>query len=296
MATKGAPRSPRRPPQPGARTPAPAGTAPELPGWIAPAIYAAVTVILFREFFFGGTAMLGMDSLALSYFARDFFTDFVRSMHRFPYWNPLLFGGLPFVEGMHGDIFYPPSLALFFLDARVMWGWKMALHIFLAGVFTYLWLRHGLRLGRLPAFFGGLVYMLGADLVSLVLPGGDGKLFVSALAPLMFWLTERAVAGRRPADFAVFSLGLALLLFTSHMQAAYYCVWGVSLYFLFRVWQAWRAGDSGGSALRLVATYALAGLLGVGAAAVQFLPPFGYLREHSHRADRTEQVERGKAW
>jgi hypothetical protein len=64
--------------------------------------------------------------------------------HRFPYWNPLLFGGLPFVEGMHGDIFYPPSLAMFFLDARAMWGWKMALHIFLAGIFTYLWLRRGL--------------------------------------------------------------------------------------------------------------------------------------------------------
>jgi hypothetical protein len=51
-----------------------------------------------------------------------------------------------------------------------------------------------LGLDRLPAFFGGLVYMMGADLVSLVLPGGDGKLFVSALAPLLFWLTERAAA------------------------------------------------------------------------------------------------------
>jgi hypothetical protein len=104
-------------------------------------VYAVVTVLLFREFFLGGTSMLGMDSLALSYFARNFYTEFVQAFHRMPYWNPLLFGGLPFVEGMHGDIFYPPSLALFFLDARAMWGWKMALHIFLAGIFTYLWLR-----------------------------------------------------------------------------------------------------------------------------------------------------------
>jgi hypothetical protein len=271
------------------------GSAPSLPGWAPAAVYAAVTVLLFREFFLGGTSMLGIDSLALSYFARNFYTEFVQAAHRFPLWNPLLFGGMPFVEGMHGDIFYPPSLAMFFLDARAMWGWKMALHVFLAGAFTYLWLRRGLRLDRLPAFFGGLAYMMSAALVSLVLPGGDGKLFVSTLAPLMFWLAERAAALRRPADFAIFALGLALMLFTSHMQAAYYCVWGVSLYFLFRTWQAWRVERSGGAVARLVGMYALAGVLGVAAAAVQFLPPLQYLREHSHRVERAEG-QAGKAW
>jgi hypothetical protein len=271
-----------------------AAAPPALPGWAPTAIYVAVTVLLFREFFLGGVSLLGRDSLVLSYFARDFYTEFVQGFQRMPLWNPLLFGGMPFVEGMHGDIFYPPSLALFFMDARAMWGWKMALHIFLAGVFTFLWLRRGLGLDQLPAFFGGLVYMLGADLVSLVLPGGDGKLFVSALAPLTFWLAERAVARRRAADFALFALGIALLVFTSHMQAAYFCVWGVSLYFLFRVWQIWRAERSGRLAARLVGMFALAGLLGVGAAAVQFVPPLGYLQEHSHRVDRAQQ--RGYEW
>ncbi|HSJ30329.1 MAG TPA: hypothetical protein VK933_02770, partial [Longimicrobiales bacterium] len=267
---------------------------PALPGWAPALIYAVITVMLFREFFLGGISMLGTDSLALSYFARNFYTEFVQAYHRMPFWNPLLFGGLPFVEGMHGDIFYPPSLALFFMDAGTMWGWKMSLHIFMAGIFTYLWLRRGLGLDSLPAFFGGLVYMLGADLVSLVLPGGDGKLFVSALAPLTFWLAERAAAQRRLADFALFALGIALLVFTSHMQAAYFCVWGVSLYFLFRVWQVWRAERSSALAARLVGMFALAGVLGVGAAAVQFLPPLGYLQEYSHRVDRAE--ERGYEW
>jgi hypothetical protein len=271
------------------------GPAPGIPAWAPVAVYAVVTVLLFREFFLFGTSLLGMDSVALSYFARNFYTEFVQTFHRMPHWNPLLFGGLPFVEGMHGDIFYPPSLALFFMDARTMWGWKMGLHIFLAGVFTYLWLRRGLRLDRLPAFFGGLVYMMGADLVTLVWPGGDGKLFVSALAPLVFWLAERAVRGRSLADFALFALGVALILFTSHMQAAYYCVWGVSLYFLFRAWQV-RSAEGGAVAARLVGLFALAGLMGVGAAAVQFLPPLEYLREHSQRADRATAAERGYEW
>ena len=279
-----------------AKQPAPPKTAPTIPAWAPPVVYAVLTIILFRDFFLSGTSMLGLDSLALSYFARNFYTEFVQAFHRMPYWNPLLFGGLPFVEGMHGDIFYPPSLAMFFLDARVMWGWKMALHIFMAGSFTYLWLRRGLGLDRLPAFFGGLVYMMGAELVSLTLPGGDGKLFVSALAPLVFWLAERAAAKQRLADFALFSLGIALILFTSHMQAAFYCVWGVSLYYLFRVWQIWRTERSTGKAATLVGMYALAGVLAVASAAVQFLPPLQYLREYSHRVDRAEAGERGMAW
>jgi hypothetical protein len=275
------------------RAPARSDT-PGLPVWVTPLVYVAATVLLFREFFFGGTSMLGTDSITLSYFARNFYTEFVQQFARMPHWNPLLFGGLPFVEGMHGDIFYPPSLALFFMDAHTMWGWKMALHVLLAGLLMHAWLRRGLGLDTLPAFFGGLVYLMGAHLVSLVLPGGDGKLFVAALAPLMFWLTERAAARRRPADYALFALGLALILFTSHMQSAYYCVWGVSLYFLFRVWQAWRTDRSGAGAARAVASFALAGVLGVAAAAVQFLPPLGYLREFSHRVDRAE--ERGYEW
>jgi hypothetical protein len=257
-----------------------------MPLWVAPAVFALATLVLFHEFFLQGGLLLGRDTYALSYFARNFYTTFVQENGRFPLWDPLLFGGLPFVDGMHGDIFYPPSLAMFFMNARAMWGWKMVMHVFLAGVFTFLWLR-GLGLRRGPALFGGLIYMMGADLVSLVLPGGDGKLFVSALAPLMFWLTERCVRHRRIADFALFALGLSLVVFTSHMQLAYFTVWGVSLYFFFRVAQAWRAGKNGAAVARLAGLYSLAGLLGVGAAAVQFFPPLGYLREWSHRAEKT---------
>jgi hypothetical protein len=275
----------------------PAAEAPlDVPRWVVPVLYAAVCVVLFRETVLGGTSMLGIDSLALSYFARDFYTEFVQHAHRMPYWNPLLFGGLPFVDGMHGDIFYPPSLAFFWLDARVMWGWKMVLHYFLAGIFTYIWLRRGVGVARPAALLGGLIYMLGPQIVSLVYPGGDGKLFVSALAPLVFWLAERAAARRRAADFAFFALGIAALVFTSHMQLAYFCIWGVSLYFLFRVTQIWRAERLPAAAWKLVGMYALAGVLGVAAAAVQFFPPLGYLREWSHRVERTVDADPAAAY
>ena len=265
----------------------------ELPTWAVPVVYALVTIVLFREALLGGDLLLGTDTQALSYFARNFYTTFVMSQHSFPLWDPLMFGGLPFIDGMHGDIFYPPSLALFFMDAAKFWGVKMALHVFLAGVFTYIWLRE-LGATKTIALFGGLVFMMGADLVSLVYPGGDGKLFGSALAPLLFWLTERAVSRRRIADYALFSLGIALIVFTSHMQMAYFCIWGVTLYFFFRLFQWWRAEKRTDKVIINTAVFAIAGVLGVGAAAVQFFPPLNYLRTYSHRAEKTNASESGE--
>jgi hypothetical protein len=257
----------------------------DLPRWVAPIVFALATVLLFPEVFFQHNTLFGSDTLGLSYFARNFYTEFVRAHHAFPLWDPMVLGGLPFLEGMHGDIFYPPTLALFFLSAKAMWAWKMVLHVFLAGVFAYIWLRRGMKLRRGPSLFGGVVFMMGADLVSLVAPGGDGKLFVSALAPLVFWLAERAVSGRRIADFAGFALGITLIVLTSHMQLAYFCIWGVTFYFFFRVWEIWRTNRDGGEAARLIGMFALAGLLGVGAAAIQFLPPLQYVKATSLRAD-----------
>src|SRR5688572_26277216 len=99
-----------------AKTPkrtAPAAAPFALPAWAAPALYAVVTIILFRDFILGPALILGSDTQALSYFAHNFYTQFVQRMHAFPLWDPFVFGGLPFIDGMHGDIFYPPSLAMF---------------------------------------------------------------------------------------------------------------------------------------------------------------------------------------
>jgi hypothetical protein len=277
--------------RPGAHTPRHPGPPAELPPWLPFAVYAFVTFVLFREVIFGAR-LLGLDNLELGLFARDFYTDFIRQFHRFPMWQPLLYGGMPFIDGMHGDIFYPPSLALFFMDAQTMWGWKMLLHIFMAGCFTYTWLR-AIDVSRGAAMVGGLLYMASPLLVSMVYPGGDGKLFNYALAPLLFLLTERMVVRRRVRDFAAFSLGIALLVFTSQMQVAYFCIWGVSLYFFFRIFQIWRSDRATPRLVGALGGFAVAGLLGVAAAAVQFVPPLQYLREWSHRADQAGPEQTG---
>ena len=53
---------------------------------------------------------------------------------------------------------------------------------------------------------GGLAYELSGIVASLVKPGHDGKLFVSALAPLAFLALLRAVRDRSAAGYALLPL------------------------------------------------------------------------------------------
>ncbi|MGH7672785.1 MAG: hypothetical protein ACREMC_07785, partial [Gemmatimonadales bacterium] len=204
------------------------------PAWLPAALYAVLTIVLFRAFVASNDMLFGTDTLGLGYFARKFYADFVTGTHAFPGWNPYLLGGLPFVDAMHGDIFYPTTLLSFAMAVHRAIGWKLVLHVFLAGVFMYLWLR---RLGasREASLWGGAAYLLAPALVSLVYPGHDGKLFVSALAPLLLGATDRAVAERRLAPYAVLAAVVALLIFTAHMQLAYFAVWGAVAWALYRL-------------------------------------------------------------
>ena len=50
-----------------------------------------------------------------------------------PQWNPYLFGGMPYIAAMHGDIFYPTFLLRLLLPTDVAMTWSFIIHLFLAG-------------------------------------------------------------------------------------------------------------------------------------------------------------------
>ena len=81
---------------------------------------------------------------------------------------------------MHGDIFYPTACSGCCCRPTPGMTWGFIIHIFLAGCFTYGFLR-AWGFGFFPSLIGGIAYMLSGELAGLVSPGHDGKLFVSAL-------------------------------------------------------------------------------------------------------------------
>lgn len=259
------------------------------PVWGAAVLYALLTVLLFREFIFSSEMLFGQDTLGLGYMARAFFAQALQSGTGFPLWNPQILGGTPLLESFAaGDALYPTALLLLIMDTHRALGWKLVIHVFLAGLFMYGWLRT-VGGSRWAATLAGAGFLLAPYMVTLVYPGHDGKLFVTALTPLLFLTTERALRSGRLKDFSLVGLSVALVILTPHLQMAYFLFGAVGMYALFRTWDAARR-EGKGPPLRRWGLFLLASVLGAGAAGVQLLPAAGYITDHSRRTATTVQA------
>ena len=241
-----------------------------------------LTLMFFADFVFSNKMLFGTDTIPAGYMARKFFADALAE-GVFPLWNPMIVGGLPFIDALHGDALYPASLLNAWMPVHRFIGWKLVLHVFLAGVCMYAFLRTR-RIGRPAALVAGIGYAFAPYLISLIYAGHDGKLYVTALLPLAFACLERGLRSRRWFDFVMMGGGIGLLLLTSHVQMSAYALWGLGLYLMVHLIRL-PAGERriaaiGGTVVRFAAGVAV----GLGLGLVQFLPAYLYTSRFSPRA------------
>ncbi len=271
--------------------------------WLPGSIFVLAAVILFGEFIFSDQMLHGEDSLSLGYMARAFFAERLAGGD-FPLWSPRLLGGIPFLEALSaGDSIYPTSILYFLTDAYRALGWKLVLHVLGGGFFMYGWAR-GLGLGRAAATVGGIAWLMAPVIVTLVLPGNDGKLMVASLAPLVFWAADsvlRTPSGRSAAGLAG---AVAVTCLTTQFQTSYFLFLSVGAYAVFRAVCMWRAAEVAGMRRALLPGGVFLGsaLLGAGIAAVQLVPAAQYVTESSRRIATTvdatpaERIAYGSSW
>lgn len=215
------------------------------------------------------------DQFSAGYGFRLFGAEFFRAHGRIPEWNPYLFGGMPFIAAMHGDIFYPTAWLRWFLPTDLAMTLGFAVHFVVAGMAMYALLR-ALRTTWTAALVGGLAYELTGILTSLVKPGHDGKLFVSALAPFLFLGLLRAVRDGRTWGYGVVALVTGLCLLSPHYQMTYYLLVAGGFWTLYL---AFLEADAPRGTARLVTLAASLGavLLGLAVSAIQALPFLQYI-------------------
>ena len=223
----------------------------------------------------GGGFLLGDDQYVAGYSFRLFGAEMFRQYGDVPQWNPYLFGGLPFIAAMHGDVFYPTAWLRWILPVDVAMNLGFAIHLILAGFAMYLFLR-ALRVGWGAALVGGLAYELTGIVASLVKPGHDGKLFVSALAPLALLSLLRAIRGRNPAGYALFSLIVGLCILSPQYQMAYYLLVAAAVWATYLAFFDPERPPETRWPIALGLALAAVGL-GVALAAIQILPFLAYL-------------------
>lgn len=253
--------------------------APRLAGLWSALVYALATLWL------GAPALAGQflinirsDQYLAGYAFREFAAHTLRTTGSFPMWNPYIYGGLPYVAAMHGDIFYPTFLLRMIMPTDVAMTVGFMLHIFLAGLFTYYFLR-AWGLGFYPSLIGGLAYMMAGPIASYVSPGHDGKLFVGALTPLALWMLVRGIRDGRLYAFGVFALTVGLAVLSPHPQLLQYML---LLSGAFALFLAFSAGDDGvalprNTAFARLGLSAAAVAVGMLMGAVQYLPVMEYV-------------------
>jgi hypothetical protein len=217
------------------------------------------------------------DQYIAGYAFREFAASTLRTTGHFPLWNPYLFGGMPYFAAMHGDIFYPTFLLRMVMPTDVAMTWGFIIHIFLAGLFTFGFLR-ALGYSFYGSLVGGIAYMMSGQIASYVSPGHDGKLFVSALFPLALWIMYRGIRGGRAWSWGAFALVIGLCVLSPHPQLLQYTLLVCGAYALFLAFST-LDGVSLPRALaikRLAAALA-AVIVGMAIGAVQYLPVREYV-------------------
>jgi hypothetical protein len=246
--------------------------------WYAAAAMAALVVVVFHTFIFSGSMIFGSDMVPMGYMMRQVVADYWRANHSIPLWNPYILCGLPVIDAMHGDLFYPGALLYLLMPLAKALGYKIVLHVWLAGMAMYVLLRV-LGLRRRSAFFGGVAYMAAPYFLSLVYAGHDGKMFVTSLFPLCVAGLELVLRHARFIYAVVFGGLLGLLFLTSHPQMTYFAVWGLAIYFLFGLRRL--IATCSVRKVALLLTFSLA--IGIGMGCIQFLPTYYYTANFSPR-------------
>ena len=246
-------------------------------GWAA-LVYALATLIL------GYPALLGQflvplvsDQYLAGFAFREFGAEVLRETGGFPLWNPYLMGGVPFVAGMGGDIFYPTFLLRMVMPADDAMTWSFILHVFLAGVFSFAFLR-AWGIAFFPSLLGGAAYMLSGPVASLVSPGHDGKLYVAALLPLALWMVVRGVRDGRAWAWGVLALTIGLGVLSPHPQLLQYMLLAAGFFGLYVTFAAHDGVRlERGLALKRLALAAVAVGVGFLIGGIQYAPVLEYV-------------------
>jgi hypothetical protein len=226
-----------------------------------------LTLIFFWKLAFTGKIYSGYDPITYSYPNRLFAASSIRS-GEVPLWNPYLFMGVPFVANIQTAVFYPLNVLFYLLPVTTAYNFSIILHIFLAGLFMYLFARFSLELKPFSSFISAVVFMFSGFFSAQV--GHLEQINTSAWIPLLFLFIDKSFK-KRSIPFAVCAgLVVGVVLLAGHPQEAYFTLVAATLYMLFNIVVNLRKGWQ--ENITTISLFVLTIFLGFALAAVQLFP------------------------
>ncbi|MBI2469729.1 MAG: YfhO family protein [Planctomycetes bacterium] len=223
-----------------------------------------------------------------------------------PLWNPYIYGGTPFVGGVQSAIFYPLNLIYLIFPIHVAINYSIILHVFLSGVFTYLYLRfiklnlqseivrlsvhdevrnpqlYSAGLSRSSCLVSSIIFMFCAPQIFHVYPGHLPNLCTMIWLPLILLFSELFIRNRNYLYAFFGGVAVAFNILAGHPQYFFYTAIAVLAYFIIRIIQEFREHRNwnyvGYHASGIFIIYTIGILL----TAIQLLPAFEMIK-HSTR-------------
>jgi hypothetical protein len=184
-------------------------------GLLAPAILLVLTLVYFAPQLFGGKTLYWGD-IGL-YFTP--MSDFLRTnlqAGRVPLWNPLIYCGTPYAGNPQTWPLYPTTILLPYVSAPYFLSLTVALHVWLAGLGTYLFARRTLGVGLGAGLLAAITFMFGGQLISK--EQFPNMVQAAAWLPWVLWTLDRLLTERRVRDALWLGLVLGLQLLAAHVQ------------------------------------------------------------------------------
>jgi len=162
-------------------------------GWLRLAIpifiLAGLTLVFFSDVLFQNKIFIHRDLVRFFYPLREFSAnEFLK--FKAPLWNPYIHCGSPHLAELQTCVFYPLSVIYLLFPYATAFNYFIVLHVFLAGLFTYLLMREW-RYSRGAALLSAVIFMLSGYIVSVI------NLLASLASviwlPLVILFYERAV-------------------------------------------------------------------------------------------------------
>ena len=210
-----------------------------------------------------------------------YFTPMTQFLHdnlragRLPLWNPLVLCGAPYVGNPQSWPLYPFTSLLPAVSAPYFLSLTVAVHVWLAGLGTALFLRRSLAFGTGAALLGAITFMFSGWLVSK--EQFPNMVQAAAYLPWVLWGLDRMLRSCRTGDAIIFGTILGLQLLAAHAQITLLTLYLAVAWGLFRIASNQSPVLGGGREVRgwvlsLLPKLGLAGAVAMGLAAGQVLP------------------------
>lgn len=244
------------------------------------AVIAGFCLYLFREILLEGHHLTGIDFVGFYLPMKQFLYNELHQHLSIPYWNPFIFGGMPYWAHFESTLFYPLGFLFWLIPPNQAYDYTLSGHLLLAGVFTYLLARE-MGMGRPGSVVAGAVFACNGFVMALLYMGHLSPIMSYIWLPVVVLFLNRALTFETPflhaAGAGVF-WGFQIL--AGAPQDAFYTFLDSMLFLACHLKIAWAVPRG---LLKLCAMACILFLTGAGLASLQIIPAFELI-EQSVRA------------